>query len=211
MLMPALAIIVSNGDGLGGTPTVALLSSATYALLGRGQLSRWAGVMSAVAFNVATITAWMQLSLTSPQMYGLPLFGSMLVLSQIYRRELGPRALGVVRTVALSGAYLSGLVSVLAFDDPGQALLMAAACSGAVVIGAVFRIRSYLLIGSGFLVADLATNVVRFGLSGQVAATVVLTGLGLTILSAMVAWSLERGRLEALLGRVRQDIESWSF
>lgn len=63
--------------------------------------------------------------------------------------------------------------------------------------------------GAGFLVVDLATNIARFGLSGQVAATAVLSGMGLLVLCAMVAWTLSRREIEEAARRVFGELATW--
>jgi hypothetical protein len=212
LVLPILAALAVEHEASFANAAFALAASASYALLARaGTAGKIAGVLSAAAFNVAAFLANLRFGLQDPQLYVLPLSGSLLVLAQVYQRDLSDRALGAIRVVALSAAYLSGFVSIMAFDAPHHALIMAAVCTAGVVLGAALRIKSYLLLGAGFLVVDLATNVVRFGLSGQTAATLVLTGLGLSILGAMVAWSLHRPAIEAILRRVAGDVESWAL
>jgi hypothetical protein len=105
---------------------------------------------------------------------------------------------------------VSGFATLLVFDSPVEALVMASACVTGVALGALFRIKSYLFLGAGFLVADLGINLVRFGLSGHVATTVVLTGLGLVLLASMVTWSLNRVALTERIHAFRAELAVWS-
>ena len=210
LVLPLLGAIAIPFDASWGHTGIALASSAAYAFAARAGVSRMAGPMVAVALNLGLFVAWSRLGLSDPQAYVLPVSASLIVLAQVYRAELSESNLVAIRIIALAAAYLSGFVTVLSFDEPGHSLLMATVCAAGVLLGTLLRIKSYLFLGAGFLVVDLGTNLVRFGLSGQTAATVVLTGLGLAILAAMVTWSLHRAEIERRLARCLGDLESWA-
>lgn len=210
LILPIAAPLTTSWDGYGAAQA-ALGASLAYAFIARVSQTRIAPVLSAVTLNLAITICWLQLELTSPQAYVLPVAATALVLAQLYRRDLGDKSLATIRMCALAAAYLSGFATILAFDTPGQALLMAGVCTAGVLLGVVLKIKSYLLMGAGFLVVDLATNIVRFGLGGQTQATIVLTGLGLVILGAMVAWSLNRALLTARVQQWATRIEGWAL
>lgn len=209
--LTALALPVVAAASSGADAPMALAAALAYAFAGRMGASKWTGPLAALMFNVASCIFLDGAGVRSPQLYVLPVSVSLLLLSQLYQRELSPGAMSAIRLVALGGAYLSGFVSVLAFSDPGQALLMAVVCVAGIALGVVLQLRSYLLLGAGFLVIDLGTNIFRFGLQGGTQATLVLTGLGLSILSVMVAWSLHKAALKLRISEWNARMASWEF
>ena len=211
LILPVIGLATLSADVSWSNAIIAMCTSATYAMVAKVSGSKWAASLAALAFDLAAALMWLQMGLSSPQIYALPVSVSLLVLAQIYRRDLSPAALGNIRVGALMLVYLSGFVTVMAFDAPHHALIMAVACAAGVLFGAAMRIRSYLLLGSAFLVVDLATNIVRFGLRGQTAATVVLVGLGSAIIACLVTWTLNRDHLETRVRRMAVEIGSWGL
>ena len=209
LVLPLLAML-TIGSTSWSNVALAMFASAAYAFAGRLGVSRWTGPLAALAFNVGALSSWDRLGVVDPQLFVLPISASVLLLAQLYRRDLSQRALANIRTIALAAVYLSGFVSIVSFDSPSHSLVMAGLCVSGVVIGTLLRIRSYLFLGAGFLVVNLVTNIARFGLSGQTAATIVLTGLGLAILAAMVTFSLNRRQIVARYERWTGELATWS-
>jgi hypothetical protein len=209
LALPLVAALVTGDAGL-STSAVLLAASATWAALGRIGPFRASGLLSALAFDAALAWGWWQVGVSDPQLYVLPVTASVLVLVELYRRELGETARAQLRAWALGVAYLTGLVSSIALDTPASGLVLAVACVIGLGLGAALRIRSYAVLGAGFLAADLAVSVARFGLRGHGPATVVLTGLGLVVLATMVTWSLHRSDWERRARRLRDELASWA-
>lgn len=210
LLLPPLAVLAGRPEPTFEDAGIALCAAAVYALADRVGTSRIAGPLAALMLNLATSLTWIRTGVSTPQAHVLPLAASVLVLAHVHRDQLSVHASAWIRLVALGGAYLSGFVTLLAFDAPGEALIMAVACVAGIALGALFRIKSYLFLGAGFLIADLGTNIVRFGLSGHAATTIVLTGLGLTVIGAMVTWSLNREQIAARMDALRHELALWS-
>ena len=209
MILPAAAALLYGLDVSWSTAGLLTIASLAYAVAARTGIARVAAPIATVAFNAATVVAWLTAGVSDPQLYALPVGLSILLLGHLYRADLSERALATLRLVALGGVYLSSFVSILAFDDPAHSLVMACLAVAGAVAGLVLRIRSYLLCGAGFLVVDLGTSVVRFGLSGQTAATLVLTSLGLALLGALVVWSLHRSTITRAVAAFGVELREW--
>ncbi|MBI4817117.1 MAG: hypothetical protein HY791_12720 [Deltaproteobacteria bacterium] len=208
--LPPLALLISSPEATFGDAGLALSGAIIYLLAGAVGTSRLAGPLAALMLNIAVGMTWLRTGISTPQAHAIPLAASILVLVHVYRDVLSAKASAWIRLVALGGAYVSGFATLLVFDSPVEALVMASACVAGVALGALFRIKSYLFLGAGFLVADLGTNLVRFGLSGHVATTIVLTGLGLVLLASMVTWSLNRVALTERIHAFRAELAVWS-
>jgi hypothetical protein len=209
LVLPALAALTAHRALAWDTAAFALACSAAYAVIARAEISKWAGPLAAVAFNISVLIAWTKIGIPDPQLYALPIAASLLVLGHVYKDDLSPEQTALLRFVALGGVYLASLVSILAFDVPSHALVMACISVAGAVVGVLLRIRSYLFMGAAFLVIDLATSMVRFGLEGQNETTIVLTALGLAIIGAMILFSFHRAAILDRARKVLGAVETW--
>jgi len=211
LVLPMVGLLAVDAEASWANAFLALGAAAAYGVVSKVARSKWAASFAALAFDLAAGVTWLRLGLDDPQLLAIPVSLSLLVLGQIYRRELKPSTLAAIRFTALGLTYLSGFVSVMAFDAPHHGLLMAAACVAGVIAGAVLQIRSYLFLGAGFLVIDLGVNIVRFGLQGAGPATIVLVGMGSVIIASLIAWTLNREAFERRAARFAGELESWAL
>lgn len=209
LVLPVLSALAFEPDLSWRTAGVTLGVSLAYAVAARVRVSRVATPLATIAVTAATLVAWATAGISDPQLYALPVGAALLFLAHVYRDGLSTTATIWIRIVAMGGVYLASFFSVLAFDAPSHSLVMACIAVGGAVAGVLLRVRSYLFLGAGFLVVDLATAIVRFGLSGQTAATIVLTGLGLALLASLVVWSLNRARIVGVARAFGLELAEW--
>ncbi|MEQ8984108.1 MAG: hypothetical protein RL846_39545 [Deltaproteobacteria bacterium] len=209
MLLPVGAALFFEPDVSWRTCAMMTGASLAYAFAARIGVARIAAPLATILLNAATVVAWVKAGVQDPQLYALPIGASCLFLAHLYREELSDSAVATIRVIALFGVYLSSFVSVLTFDAPSHSLVMAVLAVLGALAGVTLRVRSYLLLGAGFLVVDLGTSVVRFGLSGQTAATLVLTCLGLSLLGGLVVWSLNRRRIVDWCTAFGIEVRQW--
>lgn len=208
-VLPAVAMLFTEAWTEIDAVFVLGATGAAYVAVARLIGTRSAPILGALAFDGAVLVGWAQAGITDPQLYALPVGASLLLLGHVHRAELSARATATIRMIALTLVYLASAFSILRFADPSHNLVMAAICVGGMLVGVLSRIRSYLILGAGFLSIDLITDLVRFGLSGQTAATVVLTGLGLALLSGMVVWTSHRNKIRRAVDRLSLEVIAW--
>ncbi|MEQ9503230.1 MAG: hypothetical protein RIT81_40565 [Deltaproteobacteria bacterium] len=209
MLLPVGAALFFEPDVSWRTCAMMTGASLAYAFAARIGVARVAAPLATILLNAATVVAWVKAGVQDPQLYALPIGASCLFLAHLYQKELSDSAVATIRVIALFGVYLSSFVSVLTFDAPSHSLVMAVLAVLGALAGVTLRVRSYLLLGAGFLVVDLGTSVVRFGLSGQTAATLVLTCLGLALLGGLVVWSLHRRQIVDWCTAFGIEVRQW--
>jgi hypothetical protein len=163
----------------------------------------------ALAFtNAALFLGWSTLGWSDLQLYVIPLGISMLTLVQIYRREIGGPGCHALRSIVLGLLYTVALAKVFTLATPLQGLIVVPLlCVVGVGLGILLRVRSYVLIGTAFLSADLLVQLLRYGVANRLLGAIFLTALGLLVVGAMVVFSLERERIlrrySSLLGELR--------
>jgi hypothetical protein len=82
-------------------------------------------------------------------------------------------------------------------------------CVVGVGFGIALRIRSYVYLGTAFLVTCIAANLVRFGMRDHRIAAASLFMLGLLVISSMVMLSAHRATLLQRYARVRDMLSTW--
>lgn len=207
LVMPAVAVglgVVRHATSvaphwLGANSLALLLAAAVYFWHGLEQRQpRW-HLAAAAIVNIALTLLWRELQLSDPQFYMIPLGASILALVQLLKRDV-PRAWHDPLN------YLGALVILVSptFHIVGGSwlhlvtLMVAAVAIAVLAIG--LQVRALLYAGTAFLVADLASMVVR----GSVDHPNLLWVAGLTMGSAVVALAAvcENNR-EKLLQRLR--------
>jgi len=88
-------------------------------------------------------------------------------------------------------------------------LLCVGLCLLGVGAGIALRIRSYVYLGSAFLVTCVAANLVRFGMRDHRVGAAFLSLLGLMVVGFMVLLSAHRERLLQRYARVRSLLAAW--
>ncbi len=171
----------------------------------RGPLS----LLSAVAFNGALLVAWRGTGEGEPQYYVIPAAISALVLLRVFRDQLSEGSLARLRALALTALYGAAAWKPLLFEETWAMLVCALVCVLGVAAGVATRIRSYVYLGTAFLVVTVSANLVRFGLRDHRLGALFLSALGLLVVGFMVLVSAQRAELLKRYERVRQLLQTW--
>jgi len=168
-----------------------------------------ASLASAVAFNAALLVVWSGTGSGEPQYYVIPAGLSLLVLLRVFRDSLAPDMVARLRAVAVTIIYVAGAWRPLMFSDASSMMLCVLICLLGVAAGIALRIRSYVYLGSAFLVTCIAANLARFGMRDHRIGAAFLTLLGLMVVGFMVLLSAHRERLLLRYARVRSLLATW--
>jgi hypothetical protein len=185
------------------------LSAQFAALARRPELRGPLSLFSATAFNVALVVAWQGTGAGEPQYYVIPAAVSVLVLLRIFRDQLSDEARARLRALALTALYGAAAWKPLVFDETWAMLVCALVCVLGVAVGVATRIRSYVYLGTAFLVVTVSANLVRYGLRDHRLGAVFLSALGLMVVGFMVLLSSKRAELLQRYERVRQLLGGW--
>ncbi|MBN8233065.1 hypothetical protein JYK02_36680 [Corallococcus macrosporus] len=184
--------------------------AAHFAALGAFTKQRGAAsLMSVAAFNTALYLVWLGTGSGEPQYYAIPAGLSLLLLLRVFRRGLSQDAYAQLRALAVTGIYVAGAWKPLLFNDGDAMLLCVFLCLVGVGAGIALRIRSYVYLGSAFLVTAVAANLVRFGMRDHRMGALFLSLLGLAVVGFMVALSAHRAALLQKYARVRDLLATW--
>jgi hypothetical protein len=168
-----------------------------------------ASLMSVAAFNTALYFVWLGTGSGEPQYYIIPAGLSLLLLLRVFRGSLSRDAYAQLRAVAVTGIYVAGAWKPLMFNDSGAMLLCVFLCLVGVGAGIALRIRSYVYLGSAFLVTAVAANLVRFGMRDHRIGALFLSLLGVMVVGFMVMLSAHRATLLQRYARVREMLSTW--
>ncbi|MGE6758523.1 hypothetical protein ACQKGO_10955 [Corallococcus interemptor] len=184
--------------------------AAHFAALGTFTKQRGAAsTVSVAAFNTALYLVWLSTGSGEPQFYVIPAGLSLLLLLRVFRKSLSRDAYAQLRALAVTGIYVAGAWKPLLFNDGGAMLLCVFLCLVGVGAGIALRIRSYVYLGSAFLVTAVAANLVRFGMRDHRMGALFLSLLGLGVVGFMVVLSAHRAALLQKYSRVRDLLATW--
>ncbi|MBN1205429.1 MAG: hypothetical protein JXB05_10945 [Myxococcaceae bacterium] len=168
-----------------------------------------ASLASAVAFNAALLVVWSGTGAGEPQYYVIPAGLSLLMLLRVFRGSLTPDTLARLRACAVTIIYVAGAWKPLMFSDASAMVLCVLVCLVGVAAGIALRIRSYVYLGSAFLVTCIVANLARFGMRDHRIGAAFLTLLGLMVVGFMVLLSAHREKLLLRYARVRSMLATW--
>jgi hypothetical protein len=184
--------------------------AAHFAALGTHPERRGlASLASVVAFNAALLLVWQGTGAGEPQYYVIPAGLSLLALLRVFRASIDEDTYARLRAVAVTAIYVAGAWKPLMFSDGGSMLLCVLLCVVGVGFGIALRIRSYVYLGTAFLVTCIAANLVRFGMRDHRVAAASLFMLGLLVIGSMVMLSAHRAALLQRYARVRELLSTW--
>ncbi|WP_205520382.1 hypothetical protein [Pyxidicoccus caerfyrddinensis] len=184
--------------------------AAHFAALGTHPSRRGpASLASVMAFNAALLLVWQGTGTGEPQYYVIPAGLSLLALLRVFRASIEEDTYARLRAVAVTGIYVAGAWKPLMFSDGGSMLLCVVLCVAGVGFGIALRIRSYVYLGTAFLVTCIAANLVRFGMRDHRIAAASLFMLGLLVIGSMVMLSAHRATLLQRYARVRDMLSTW--
>ncbi|WP_338863638.1 hypothetical protein [Myxococcus stipitatus] len=168
-----------------------------------------ASIASVVAFNVALLLVWHATGEGEPQFYVIPAGLSLLALLRVFRTGLEIHAYAQLRGAAVTLIYVAGAWKPLMFNDSLAMLLCVFLCVVGVGFGIALRIRSYVYLGTAFMVTCIVANLVRFGMRDHRIAAASLFVLGLVVIGSMVMFTAHRATLLQRYARVRDMLSTW--
>jgi hypothetical protein len=95
------------------------------------------------------------------------------------------------------------------FQDGGSMMLCVLLCVVGVAAGVALRIRSYVYLGSAFLVTCVLANLARFGIRDHRMGAAFLSLLGVGVVGFMVVFTAKRAELQEHYARVRAMMDTW--
>ncbi|MFL5358179.1 hypothetical protein [Archangium sp.] len=166
-------------------------------------------LVSVAAFNAALFLVWQGTGAGEPQFYVIPAGLSLLVLLRVFHEALEPDTRAKLRALAITLVYVAGAWKPLMFQDGGAMLLCVLLCLVGVAAGMALRIRSYVYLGSAFLVTCVLANLARFGIRDHRMGAAFLSLLGVGVVGFMVLFTAKRAELLERYERVRAMMSTW--
>jgi hypothetical protein len=105
--------------------------------------------------------------------------------------------------------YAAAAFRPLALDAPWAFFGCVALCVVGVGAGVALRIRSFVTLGSVFLVTTVVATLVRWGVREPRLGALFLSGLGLAVVAFMVVVTTKKAELLERYKRVRGALERW--
>jgi len=206
--LPAAVLMIDLGPAV--RCILGFVVAVHYAVMGR-LLHRRNMAPLALAFgNAALLLTFGALGWFDTLLYAVPVAFSALVLVHVYANELGRQGRNSARTVILLALYVLALAQALAQATPFQALFVVPLlCVAAIAAGTLLQVRVYVLMGVAFLAADLAANMLRYGLQHRLMGALFLTFLGLAIVAGMVYFNIQRERLMKRYSSIMGRLQGW--
>ncbi|MDC0710524.1 hypothetical protein POL68_18755 [Stigmatella sp. ncwal1] len=209
-LFPLVGLLTAPWGESAYTAALLVGHAAHFAALAMHPSRRGAASLaSAVAFNAALLVVWVGAGAGEPQYYVIPAGLSLLVLLSVFRKSLSADTLARLRALAVTIIYVAGAWQPLMFPNAKAMLLCVGLCLLGVGAGIALRIRSYVYLGSAFLVTCVVANLVRFGIRDHRMGAAFLSLLGLMVVGFMVLLSAHRERLLQRYARVRSLLAAW--
>jgi hypothetical protein len=166
-------------------------------------------LVSVCAFNAALLLVWVGTGAGEPQYYVIPAGLSLLVLLRVFHDALTPDTRAKLRALAITVVYVAGAWKPLLFQDGGAMLLCVFLCVVGVAAGMALRIRSYVYLGSAFMVTCVIANLARFGIRDHRMGAAFLSLLGMGVVGFMVLFTARRVELLERYARVRAMMSTW--
>lgn len=189
---------------------VLMALAAHFAIMARSEAVRGrAAIAAAVAFNAAMVFGYQASGWDGPQYLAIPFGVSMLTLVWVFKESLDVRTAARLRAIAIAIIYGAAAWSPLTFDASWALWLCVLICVIGVAAGIVLRIRSYVFLGTAFLVTSVVANLVRYGIRDPRAGAIFLSGLGLLVVGFMVLVTTRRAELLARYRSVQQLLARW--
>jgi hypothetical protein len=196
-----------------GTPSqlvlLLLVQAGHYAFLARTGLRRTGATLSAVAFNGAMVAAFFATGWHGVQDLALPLGLSIIALTRAFRDELGRDTQVRLRSVAMTAVYAAAAWRPLTFTTAWGLVFCVVVCVAGVAAGALLRIRSFVMLGTTFLVASVLATLIRQGLSEPKLGAALLAALGVGIVAFMVLFTTKRSELQARVAALQAMLATW--
>jgi len=184
--------------------------AAHFTLMARSTAARGKAAIAAVlAFNAAMFFGYQATGWDGPQYLAIPFGVSMLTLLWVFKGSLEASTAAKLRAVAIAVVYGAAAWRPLLFDSSWALWLCVLICVFGVAAGIVLRIRSFVFLGTAFMVTSVVANLVRYGLRDARAGAIFLSGLGLLVVGFMVLVTTKRAELLVRYRSVQQLLARW--
>jgi hypothetical protein len=167
----------------------------------------WDLLAALALLDVSAVLLVLDLGWSDPVAFVGPVGLSLLALAQVLRATLDPWARDLLRWGGALAIYLTALGQ--AVFDPVWTLGLVLLGLAGLAAGSALRVRAFLTLGGGALLAALLTELLRFGLNHSRFWAFYLTSIGLVILAGMVGLTLFRPQLATLCGQLRERLDGW--
>ena len=207
---PVLGLVALVGASPASVSLVLLAVASHFAIVARSPEVRGrAAVASAVAFNAAMFFGYQSAALDGPQYLAIPFGVSMLVLVWVFKESLEVATSARLRAIAVTIIYSAAAWGPLRFGPMWALWLCVLICVIGVALGIVLRIRSFVFLGTGFMVVSIAANLVSYGIREPRLGAIFLSALGLLVVGFMVLVTTKRAQLLEQYRSVQQLLSRW--
>jgi len=183
--------------------------SAHFMVMAGTGARRLGSLVAAAAFNLALYRVWTGTHAGQAEYYVIPFGLSLLVLARVFRDELDEVWQARLRAIAITAIYSASAWRALLFTDAWALGICALACVLGVAAGIALRIRSFVYLGTGFLVTSVAANLIRTGLDQPHLGALFLSVLGVLVVGFMVLFTAHRAELMRRYEQMRALLAEW--
>ena len=134
---------------------------------------------------------------------------STVVLVKLFEADLGAEWAARLRAAAAATIYAAAAWKPLAFDTTWALGVCVLVCVVGVAAGIALRVRSYVYMGTVFLVTSVLSNLVRFGVREPRVGALLLSTLGLAVVGFMVLVTTRRSELLQRYQKVQTMLQAW--
>ena len=202
-------ITMADPHWLGPCSLALLLTAGFYFWRGVEERRPPFVLLAALFANLSLLLVWHELHVTNPQCYMIPLGATIVLLTEVLRREIPDTMRDPLRYLGAIVVLVSPIFNML--DGSWLPFLTLMVASVLVILIAIgLRGRALMYTGAGFLIADLAGMIVRGCVDHPQLLWVAGLGIGTAVVVVGAVCELKR---EALLARVRSlsaSLEAWN-
>ncbi|MDP1822532.1 MAG: hypothetical protein Q8L48_04800 [Archangium sp.] len=183
--------------------------SALAAWMAQSGSRRSGSLISALALNAAVGVAALGSGFDQLQLLLIPLGLTLLVLARVFTTELSAGAIVKLRAWGMGLMYVAVAWRPLTVTSMPALILCVVVCLAGVALGSMWRIRSYVVLGSGVVVTTVLATLVRSGLAEPRLGAVFLSLLGLGVVVVMVMITTRREELQERFAAMQRVMASW--
>ena len=191
LLIPAVALYWTLANGLGADMVLLVvgLNSVLFAFLGHDRRNSPYNLLAVAGFvSFVALVFWSKLELRVLHAYVVPVALGVLVIAQLFERELKPGVLSTIRLASLSAMLGSAMYHALldARYPVVFNLTVLVLCLASMAFGALVRVRLYVTLGLSVLMLDLASLAAKALAGMESQARMTWIGLGVFALGALI-------------------------
>jgi len=214
--VPLLGLVLFQGDGQGLFSDYKLLflgAALMNVMLAFFRRSFMHALLAALAGNASLWMMFVGLDfelLDHVQIWLIPPAVSVLIVSQIFQRDMKKESLSTIRYVTVSAIYLASTSEMLlkwASGTEGVLMLAVLAILSlfGIAMGMLIRIRQFVYLGIGFLILSLCGMLTKVAILG----TVWVFGVIIVVGAAMMIAMMTREKYAPWIKQKLDEIEAW--